>query len=97
MNYAIKPTRLLILAGTLMTVLLVLVLPQVDLPATAFHQGTAPAAVHARGTAAVSPFPVSTSVRLFFVNHQRGQQDHASPLLYVTASALPILHRSLRC
>ena len=40
-----------LLLGVLTVIVLVLVLPQVDLLDTAFHGGTAPIAVHARGTA----------------------------------------------
>src|SRR6476660_8014204 len=50
-HWTICRPSVLVLLGVLTVIVLVLVLPQVDLLDTAFHNGTAPIAVHARGTA----------------------------------------------
>ena len=51
-RWNIKPAALFILGGVVILMLLIVVLPDVDLPDTAFHRGTAPVAVHAQATAA---------------------------------------------
>ncbi len=51
-NWNIKLSTLLILSGIVFLMLLIVVLPDVDLPDTAFHRGTAPVVVHAQATAA---------------------------------------------
>ena len=58
-QWNIKTSTLFILSCLVFIMLLIVVLPDVDLPDTAFHQGTAPLVVHARGTAA--PATASTS------------------------------------
>jgi hypothetical protein len=50
-RWTINRKAVLLLLGVLTVIVLVLVLPQVDLLDTAFHSGTAPIVVHARGTA----------------------------------------------
>jgi hypothetical protein len=51
-RWNIKPATLIILGGVVFLMLLIVVLPDVDLPDTAFHRGTAPVLVHAQATAA---------------------------------------------
>jgi len=50
-HWTISRLSVCLLLGVLTVIVLVQVLPQVDLLDTAFHSGTAPIAVHARGTA----------------------------------------------
>ena len=50
-HWTISRLSVCLLLGALIVIVLVLVLPQVDLLDTAFHGGTAPILVHARGTA----------------------------------------------
>ena len=61
-QWKVKKSTLLILSCLTLVMLLIVVLPDVDLPDTAFHQGTAPLVVHARGTTA----PVAISVAAVF-------------------------------
>jgi|SRR5215467_13330276 len=49
-HWTISRQSVFLLSGVLTVIVLILVLPQVDLLDTAFHSGTAPIAVHARGT-----------------------------------------------
>jgi hypothetical protein len=51
-NWNANPMFLAILAGTLVVIALILVLPQVDLLDTAFHRGNSPIAARARLTSA---------------------------------------------
>jgi hypothetical protein len=57
-----KPVFLAILAGSLVIIGLILVLPQVDLLDTAFHRGNSPVAARARLTSAPSPALVTPLV-----------------------------------
>ncbi len=61
-RWNISAATLLILSVVLVFMLVIVVLPDVDLPDTAFHQGTAPLVVHARATMA----PVSVAVAALF-------------------------------
>jgi hypothetical protein len=96
-NWTIRPVLLCLLAGILLVLLLVQVLPQVDLPDTAFQRETAPATVHSQATApptfqvslgSPSPLPQVT-----VVSQQRPEADF--PL--EATESFPVLHRSLRC
>ena len=49
-HWTINWQSVFLLLGVLTVIVLVLILPQVDLLDTAFHSGTGPIAVHARGT-----------------------------------------------
>ena len=51
-RWNISPAALVILGGVVVLMLLIVVLPDIDLPDTAFHRGTAPILVHARATSA---------------------------------------------
>ena len=78
--------------------LLIVVLPDVDLPDTAFHQGTAPLVVHARGTAA----PATVAVAAVFQLPDRSQMSGAFREPEKLADNLdpnfrPILLRAIRC
>lgn len=57
-----KPVFLAILAGSLVVIGLILVLPQVDLLDTAFHRGSSPVAARARFASAPSPTLVTPLV-----------------------------------
>ena len=97
-QWNIKPSGLLILACVIFLMLLIVVLPDVDLPDAAFHNDTAPAVVHAHATsapgaihrAAACPNPVSDPA-LRFQNQPRSCPAHTPPNLR------PILLRSIRC
>jgi hypothetical protein len=97
-QWRIKSSTLAILSCVFVFMLLIVILPDVDLPDTAFHGGTAPVLVHASGTTAL----VSVNVPTLFQFSQPSQPSQASrPLSIETSSSspnfLPILFRSIRC
>src|SRR5215469_637231 len=65
--WTISRQSVFLLLGVLTVIVLVLVLPQVDLLDTAFHSGTAPIAVHARGTAKPA-FQTVPGLFIFFLS-----------------------------
>lgn len=97
-RWTIGPSRLFVLASLLFLIVLILVLPQVDLPDTAFHGGTAPVDVHSRVTSASGWLSVSTSTQFCF-SAKTASRRHEQALVFAhaTSSFLPLLHRSLRC
>ncbi len=60
-QWKIKPSALFILSCVVFLMLLIVVLPDVDLPDTAFHRGTDPAAIHALATTAPSVVMVAAA------------------------------------
>jgi hypothetical protein len=52
LRWKVPASTLFVLIGMVFIMLLIVYLPDVDLPDTAFHQGTAPLVVHARANAA---------------------------------------------
>jgi hypothetical protein len=60
----IKPAALFILGSVVILMLLIVVLPDVDLPDTAFHRGTAPVVVHAQATAAPAVVTIVAALEL---------------------------------
>ena len=61
-RWNINTATLLILSIVVAFMLVIVILPDVDLPATAFHRGTAPLVVHARAT---TPPPAVSVAALF--------------------------------
>jgi hypothetical protein len=97
-RWTIGPSRLLVLLSWLLLITLILVLPQVDLPDTAFHRGTAPVDVHSRVTSAPGLLSVSTDVQVSFSAHPASRfREHGLSFAHATSVCLPLLHRSLRC
>ena len=97
-QWMIRRLSVMVLLGTLMVIVLVLVLPQVDLLDTAFHLGTAPIVVHAQGTAK----PASQTLPALFVllvlvmgvlANQRG--DHR--LFGIGLNEVQVLYQTFRC
>src|SRR5437879_443553 len=96
-RWTINRTSLLILASVIFVMLVIVVLPFVDLLDTAFHSGTAPAAVHARATST----PAALSTIAAFQQVQADQmQGHLQEQFVLVVSAdpnfLPILFQSIR-
>lgn len=97
-QWKIKSPALVILVGLIFLMLLIVVLPDVDLPYIAFHGGTAPVVVHAHATSAPDLIHIALA-------GQTPNLDHALPLqpLARTSGAStppnfrPILLRSIRC
>jgi hypothetical protein len=78
--------------------LLIVVLPDVDLPDTAFHRGTAPIVVHAQATSA----PVAVIVAPVLPTHNDAAFAWLRSLLTEFSTVLdpnfrPILLQSIRC
>jgi hypothetical protein len=63
-RWNIKASTLVILSCLVFIMLLIVVLPDVDLLDMAFHQGTAPLVVHARGTTAPDAVAVAALFQL---------------------------------
>ena len=87
---------LFILGTVVFLMLLIVILPDVDLPDTAFHNGNAPILVHARVTSApaitvVAAFCLAVAALAF--RHLPQQRPSAA---HHTANFLPIFLRSIR-
>ena len=97
-RWRIKPSVLVALLGVLSMVLLVLVLPDFDLPDAAFHGGSAPVVVHSRSVTAPG-FVTVAAIILFDVSTYTLGQRWADTTTSARSSvdSLPILHRALRC
>lgn len=96
-RWNVKAPTLVILSCLVFIMLLIVVLPDVDLPDTAFHQGTAPLVVHARGTTPPSVVAVAPLFQ-FPKMAQFCRPDLASDvvLAHLDPNFRPILFRSIR-
>ncbi len=96
-RWNVKGSTLFILSIVVTFMLVIVVLPQVDLPDTAFHQGTAPLVVHARATTAP---PVVAVAALFqfprVVQSWRPDRDCELVANNLDPNFRPILLRSIR-
>ncbi len=63
-QWNIKLSTLIILSCVVFLMLLIVVLPDVDLPDAAFHRGTGPTAIHAQATSAPAPVIVAVVMRI---------------------------------
>jgi len=96
-RWRIKPAGLFILFSLIVIMLVIVILPDVDLLDTAFHNGTAPIVVHARATSAPIAISVWAGIALLWavvaICYARGQFTVAvaSP-----PNFLPIFLRSIR-
>ena len=95
-SFGFKRFDVTILLGLLAVITLVLVLPQVDLPDTAFPKGASPFAARARATSAPMVLILASPMGLRYiavVRQASGGYLSASGL----AQSLHILEHSLRC
>ena len=97
-RWRVNPSKVFILVSLIFIMLLIVVLPDVDLPDTAFHQGTAPLVVHARGTTE----PATVTVAAVFQPADPGQlsspvRESARLAHSLDPNFRPILLRSIRC
>ena len=97
-QWNVKPSIVFILSCVFFLMLLIVVLPNVDLPDTAFHRGTAPVLVYARATSA----PISVILAgVFRLPETPGASRPSRELETVDVTAdpnfRPILFRSIRC
>jgi len=97
-RWTIKPLGLFVLMSLLFLIALILILPQVDLPDTAFNRGTAPVDVHARSISTPGLVSVNQPVTQNFLAPptSRRREDFLFSG-YAISSSRPLLHRSLRC
>jgi hypothetical protein len=96
-RWKIKASTLFILSIVFFLMLLIVVLPDVDLPDTAFHGGTAPVLVHARATSA----PAAVTVAAVFSLPASAQisprpRDQEVFAINTEPNFRPILLRSIR-
>ena len=97
-RWNVKTSTLFLLGGVVFLMLLIVVLPDVDLPDTAFHRGTAPVVVHAQATSAPPPVIVASTIQ-FHSGAQLALAMYRSSEVTLTRHPNfgPILFRSLRC
>ncbi|HVN20427.1 MAG TPA: hypothetical protein VMU05_16705 [Dongiaceae bacterium] len=96
-RWNIKASTLIILSCLIVIMLLIVVLPDVDLPDTAFHQGTAPLVIHAR--ARITPAAVAVSAAFLLPRSTEDwRPDRDIELLAgnIDPNFRPILLRSIR-
>ena len=90
--------RVAALLGVLGMITFVLVIPQVDLPETAFYEGNAP--VVARLSSSATPAIVVIAVRAQFemVSEARASaREHLTVPAHLSANSLPIFLSTLLC
>jgi len=97
-RWTIRPSCLFVLMTLLFLIVVILILPEVDLPDTAFHGNSAPVDVHSRVTSSPGLFSVGTTLPFSFSAHPASRRrEHSLVFAHATSSFLPLLHRSLRC
>lgn len=97
-SWNVKTSTLVILGCVIFLMLLIIVLPDVDLPDTAFHRNTAPAALHAQATAAPVVVVVAAIFQITFADETPRTLSRPGPLLISPhPNFRPILLRSIRC
>jgi hypothetical protein len=97
-QWKIKTPALLILVGLIFLMLLIVVLPDVDLPDIAFHGGTAPVVVHAHATRARNPVHIALASPTPDLDQAlRFQPPGRTSTARIPPNFRPILLRSIRC
>ena len=96
-RWNIKGPTLLILGSMTFLMLLIVVLPDVDLPDTAFHLGTAPVVVHANATAAPVVVTVASVAKFPDADEASQPYDSRAGIGATEPNFRPILLRSIRC
>ncbi len=96
-QWKVKAPVLYILGCVVFIMLLIVVLPFIDLPDTAFHSGTAPVVAHARLTNAPAAVTVAAVVLLAAIGRAwRHLPDWETPNLSSEPNFRPILLHSIR-
>jgi hypothetical protein len=93
----VRTSTLLILGCLVLLMLLIAVLPDVDLPDTAFHRGTAPVVVHAQATAAPAAVMVASVSQLPDAEEPSQTYDSRALVGSPESNFRPILLRCFRC
>jgi hypothetical protein len=97
-QWNVKPMTLLILGAVVSVVLLLVILPDVDPPDTAFHRGTDPTAIHAQATAAPDQVIVTSPAQPPVIAETFRHFYQPGTLIGTPdPNSGPILLRSLRC
>jgi len=96
-SWTINRGALILLMGLFALIVLILILPDIDLPDTAFHRGTAPVVEHSRASSAPGLLTVRIPTSLFVGYEATTFRREQSPSSHLTLQSLPILHQSLRC
>ena len=87
-----------ILGSVFVLMLIIVILPDVDLPDTAFHRGTEPVVVHSQATAAPTSVPVALAFHVSRGLENNGRANRPSEFqTSFWANFRPILFRSIRC
>jgi hypothetical protein len=98
-KWTIKPIWTILLLVVLVTIGLIQVLPQVDLPDTAFHEDTAPVVTKFRATSAPA-LPVAAGLvqlSLFNLVSEYLWEHFPEPTKFASANFVTILNCSLLC
>ena len=88
-KWKINLPGLVILSCIIFLMLLIVVLPDVDLPDAAFHNGTAPVVVHAHATSAPAPVVVSATCPIFGLDLCSARSQSAARMFHPHASKFP--------
>lgn len=96
-KWTISRGALFLLMGFLVLIVVILILPDIDLPDTAFHRGTAPVVEHLRASSAPSLLTVRSLTPLVPSGEAAESRLERTSLSHPTLQSLPILHQSLRC
>ena len=97
-QWKINTAGLVVLICVIFLMLLIVVLPDVDLPDAAFHNGTAPVAIHAHATSPPAAIHVIASVIHPDPDcSSRSQGETLACPAKVAPNFRPILLRSIRC
>jgi hypothetical protein len=93
-----KTSTLILLGSVVFVVLLLVVLPDVDPPDTAFHRGTAPVSLHAQANAVPPVSVIASGIQISNVPAPDWASLRLSDFtIPAAANFVPILLRSIRC
>ncbi len=97
-KWNVKASVLYMLGCVVFVMLLIVVLPFIDLPDTAFHRGTAPSVVHALATNAPGVIAIPAVFRVADpIIRFRPFLDAVAPDLNPDPNFRPFFLRSIRC
>ena len=97
-RWTVKSPTLFVLGIVVFLMLVIVVLPDVDLPDTAFHRGTAPVVVHTQATSApASVIITSVMQRSHIARRTLAWRRTGEFTVSFDPNFRPILLRSIRC
>lgn len=97
-RWKVNTSTVFILTSLIFIMLLIVVLPDVDLPDTAFHRGTAPVVVHTQATSA--PVAIAFAVAFQWSDTTKNHPPFYQPgslIITPEPNSRSILLRSIRC